>query len=87
MSARVVIDEGARTVTTVFEDGSQVVAAPVYDAESRARADALGYRSYYGDYAVWAMTRDHDRRTPCSPRRRVIRSLSRCGSLLTLGSV
>jgi hypothetical protein len=55
---RVEVDETAKTVTTHFDDGTKVVAAPVYDEESEARALDLGYR---GADPVWQMTRDHDR--------------------------
>ena len=70
MSARVVVDEDARTVTTTFDDGSRVIAAPQVRDEDLARATALGYCRvpYFMDTfeqedaeAVWSMTRDHDR--------------------------
>jgi hypothetical protein len=56
---RVEVDEAARRATTVFDDGSRLVAAPVMDAENIARARALGYTGHDAE-AVWAMTRHHD---------------------------
>ena len=60
MSARVVVDEEARTVTTTFDDGSQVVAAPNHRPEDYARVLSLGYPDAT-EYELWNMTRDHDR--------------------------
>ena len=51
------IHEDTKTCETIFEDGAKLVAAPVYDEESIARAKALGYK---GDDPVWQMTRHHD---------------------------
>ena len=59
MATSVVIDEEAQTVTTTFDDGAQLVARPSLDAESVARAQALGYRGSPAE-VTWAMTRDHD---------------------------
>jgi hypothetical protein len=53
------IDEQARRATTIFDDGSQLVAAPVMDEENIARARVLGYTGS-DDEAVWDMTRHHD---------------------------
>lgn len=53
----ITIDEESRTVTTTFPDGTSVVARPVYDDESVARAASLGY---VDEDPVWEMTRDHD---------------------------
>ena len=63
MPARVVIDEERRCVTTTFDDGSEVVAVPNYDAESYARARSLGYqpRAQKRSAVLWDLTRDHDR--------------------------
>jgi hypothetical protein len=55
----IVIDHEEHTVTTIFEDGSKVVAAPNYDEESYQRARSLGYGGP-PRWAVWCMTRDHD---------------------------
>jgi hypothetical protein len=57
--SRCEIDEELRRATTIFDDGSQIVAAPVMDAENIARARALGY-SGSDEEAVWEMTRHHD---------------------------
>jgi hypothetical protein len=54
----VTVDEDERRVTTRFEDGASLVAAPNYAVEHRDRARELGYS---GDDPVWQMTRDHDR--------------------------
>lgn len=54
----VTVDEDERRVTTRFEDGSVLVAAPNYSHEHVLRAKRLGYS---GDDPVWQMTRDHDR--------------------------
>jgi hypothetical protein len=57
--SRFEIDDERRRATTVFDDGSELVAAPVMDEENIARARALGYTG--GDtQAVWEMTRHHD---------------------------
>lgn len=56
---RVTIDDDAKTVTTTFPDGIQLVAAPRMDSESVARARTLGYQGS-DEEAVWAMCRDHD---------------------------
>jgi hypothetical protein len=53
------IDDDAHRAKTVFDDGSELVAAPVMDAENIARARALGYQGSDED-AVWRMTRHHD---------------------------
>jgi hypothetical protein len=53
------IDDQRRRARTVFDDGSELVAAPVMNDENIARARALGYAG--GDEeAVWEMTRHHD---------------------------
>jgi hypothetical protein len=54
----VTVDEDARRVTTRFEDGAELVAAPNYATEHIERAKQLGYKGIDG---VWQMTRDHDR--------------------------
>lgn len=46
-------------VRTILPDGAEVVAAPTADAESVARARALGYAGSDTE-AVWEMTRAHD---------------------------
>ena len=53
------IDDARRRARTVFDDGSQLVAAPVMDEENIARARTLGYRGS-DEEAVWSMTRHHD---------------------------
>lgn len=66
------IDDENRTVTSLWRDMTELVAKPVYDDESIARAKALGYeikpcsaKAHMDDrecdeYAVWLMTSDHD---------------------------
>jgi hypothetical protein len=54
----VTVDEDERRVTTRFEDGASLTAAPNYAYEHVLPAHRLGYS---GDDAVWEMTRDHDR--------------------------
>jgi hypothetical protein len=56
---RVEIHEHKRRATTVFDDGSELTAAPVMDEENIARARSLGYTGTDED-AVWEMTRHHD---------------------------
>ena len=56
---RVEINDDGRRATTVFDDGSELVAAPVMDSENIARARSLGYAGSDED-AVWKMTRHHD---------------------------
>jgi hypothetical protein len=53
------IDDERRRARTVFDDGSELVAAPVMDEENIARARALGYTGE-DEHAVWEMTRHHD---------------------------
>jgi hypothetical protein len=53
------IEDGRRRARTVFDDGSELVAAPVMDPENIARARSLGYTGSDAD-AVWEMTRHHD---------------------------
>jgi len=53
------IEEHKRRARTVFDDGSDLVAAPVMDQENIARARSLGYTGADED-AVWEMTRHHD---------------------------
>ena len=53
------IDDDSRRARTIFDDGSELTAAPVMDEENIARARALGYEGS-DDEAVWAMTRHHD---------------------------
>jgi hypothetical protein len=60
------INEVDRVVTTIFEDGATLHAAPNTDTESIARARALGYRIHQMDPkgwadSVWRMTKDHER--------------------------
>jgi hypothetical protein len=57
--SRCEIDEERHRATTIFDDGSQIVAAPVMDDENIARARALGYAGS-DEQAVWEMTRHHD---------------------------
>lgn len=52
--ASIDIDDESRLVTSRWPDGTELIAAPQDDEESRARATALGYED------VWAMTREHD---------------------------
>ena len=56
---RVTIDDTARRVTTVFDTGGRVLAAPVPGVEHVARARALGYQGSDPE-VLWAMCRDHD---------------------------
>ncbi len=56
---RVEINDERRRAKTVFDDGSELVAAPVMDEENIARARALGYDGSDAE-AVWEMTRHHD---------------------------
>jgi hypothetical protein len=58
-SARIEIDDDNRRARTLFDDGSELPAAPVMDAENIARARSLGYEGT-DEEAVWAMTRHHD---------------------------
>ncbi len=58
-SCRFEVDDEQLRARTVFDDGSQLVAAPVMTDENIARARALGYRGS-SEEAVWAMTRHHD---------------------------
>jgi hypothetical protein len=51
----VVVFESDRLVRTTLPDGAVVWSAPVDDAESKARAERLGYGE-----DLWAMCRDHD---------------------------
>lgn len=51
----ITVDEEARTVTTRFPDGAELVGCPNFDGASFARAHELGYQ---GD--TWAMSRDHE---------------------------
>jgi hypothetical protein len=53
------IDEERRRATTIFDDGSELAAAPVMDEENIARARSLGYVGS-DEEAVWEMTRHHD---------------------------
>src|SRR5215212_5962529 len=53
------IDDDKKRARTIFEDGSEVVAAPVMDDENIARARVLGYTGS-GEEAVWETTRHHD---------------------------
>jgi hypothetical protein len=53
------IDDERRRARTVFDDGSELVAAPVMDDENIARARSLGYAGADED-AVWEMTCHHD---------------------------
>jgi hypothetical protein len=53
------IHEHKRRATTVFDDGSELTAAPVMDQENIARARSLGYKGT-DEEAVWEMTRHHD---------------------------
>jgi hypothetical protein len=53
------IDDDRRRAKTVFDDGSELVAAPVMDPENVARARSLGYAGS-DEEAVWKMTRHHD---------------------------
>ena len=53
------IDDERRRAKTVFDDGSELVAAPVMDPENISRARSLGYCGSDED-AVWKMTRHHD---------------------------
>jgi hypothetical protein len=55
----VIIDPEGRTVSTLFEDGAEVLTCPNLDHESIARARSLGYRGSE-EAVVWAMTADHD---------------------------
>lgn len=50
----VTLDDAARTVTTRFPDGSELVAIDDRSEESRARAAELGYPD------TWGMHRHHD---------------------------
>lgn len=52
---RVIVDEGARYVESVLEDGTTVGATPNRDDRSLRTATELGY----GD-DTWAMSRDHE---------------------------
>jgi hypothetical protein len=56
------VNDDARTVTSIWRDGVRLVAKPVYDAETVARAVSLGYvkSTPLGADMVWAMTKDHD---------------------------
>jgi hypothetical protein len=58
-SARFEIDDDRRRARTVFDDGSELPAAPVMDVANIARARSLGYEGTDAE-AVWAMTRHHD---------------------------
>ena len=53
------IDDENKRARTVFDDGSELVAAPVMDSENIARARVLGYTGT-DEEAVWEMTRHHD---------------------------
>jgi hypothetical protein len=53
------IDDERRRARTVFDDGSELAAAPVMDEENIARARSLGYAGD-DEEAVWEMTRHHD---------------------------
>jgi hypothetical protein len=56
------VNETDRIVTTIFEDGATLHAAPNEDEESMARANALGYTDgRWVPDAIWAMTKDHER--------------------------
>jgi hypothetical protein len=57
--SRIEIDDERQRATTVFDDGSELVAAPVMDDENIARARTLGYSGSDAE-AVWRMTRHHD---------------------------
>lgn len=52
------VEVGPAWIVTRFEDGTEVHAHPVYDANSLALAAELGYGD--GEEAVDAMTRHHD---------------------------
>lgn len=54
---RVCVDDERRVVTTIWPDGTKLVAIPVDDPENRARAQTLGYDD---PDPLWQMTRDHD---------------------------
>lgn len=52
------IDDEARTVRSVFMDGTSCYGVASFTKEDRARAAALGYG--VGTDAVWRMHREHD---------------------------
>lgn len=54
-NCRIVIDEKRQLITTIFEDGVELVAAPNYGHDDIALAHKLGYN---GD--TWSMSRDHE---------------------------
>jgi hypothetical protein len=56
---RFTIDDEARRVETIFDDGEVVAGTPYHDEESIARARALGYAGT-DEEVVWQMTRHHD---------------------------
>lgn len=56
---RFTIDDEARQVETIFDDGKNVVGTPNQDDESIARARSLGYEGSDAE-VVWRMTRHHD---------------------------
>jgi hypothetical protein len=54
-TCKIYLDSENKTVTTVFDDGTQVVASPNYRKEDIDRASELGYN---GD--TWRMSRVHE---------------------------
>ncbi len=53
------VDEQARTVRSVFPDGTEALGVASFTAEDVARARSLGYQGS-DDEAAWAMHREHD---------------------------
>ena len=64
---KIEVNEEERYVRTTFGDGLEIVARPVADEESIARAYSLGYLTIMPAHvlvvqeALWQMCRDHDR--------------------------
>lgn len=58
-NCRFTIDDDARLVETIFDDGKRIAGGPNLDEESIARARSLGYVGSDED-VVWQMTRHHD---------------------------
>jgi hypothetical protein len=54
-TCKIYLDNENKTVTTVFDDGTQVVASPNYRKEDIDKARELGYN---GD--TWRMSRVHE---------------------------
>jgi hypothetical protein len=71
------IDDERCRAKTVFDDGSELVAAPVMDPENVARARSLGDAGS-DEEAGRRMTRYHDLVHTLRPRPRASRSRRRC---------